>query len=333
MEVLVDGRIVPEHWKGDRAYVEALRGREYSIRLSNDSGGRVAVALHVDGLNTIDASHGSALQSPKWVLGPWEQISVDGWQVGSGTARRFIFTTEEKSYGAWLGETRNLGLVSAVFFRERPYEPPCEDPQPWTYGPWQDERRYDGYGGSRIEAPRDDASDGDEGGGFWDRLFGSNDETEAKGKREESSARRDAPAEPRASAQAESGSPRAGGGAGAVGSGPSSGSSSGYHSGAEGRSSADASAPARESSRGRWQPQPEPDRAATGTGRRVEHRVEWVDFDLDPTPVASLDIRYGFRDELISLGVLPAPRRYDDLARRESSSGFAPDPGYSCCRD
>ena len=36
----------------------------------------------------------------------------------SGTARRFVFTSEPKSYGAWLGRTRDLGVISAAFFRE-----------------------------------------------------------------------------------------------------------------------------------------------------------------------------------------------------------------------
>ena len=34
-------------------------------------------------------------------------------------ARRFEFTSQEQSYGAWLGKTANLGIITAVFFRER----------------------------------------------------------------------------------------------------------------------------------------------------------------------------------------------------------------------
>jgi hypothetical protein len=43
---------------------------------------------------------------------------MSGWQTSSGTARRFVFTTEPKSYGAWLGRTDDLGVISAAFFRE-----------------------------------------------------------------------------------------------------------------------------------------------------------------------------------------------------------------------
>jgi hypothetical protein len=60
----------------------------------------------------------------------------------------------------------------------------------------------------------------------------------------------------------------------------------------------------------------------------VQNDVEWIDFDLDPKPLAQLDLRYGFRDELIALGVLPdRAYRENALTRRERGGGFAPDPG------
>ncbi len=79
----------------------------------------MAVALSVDGLNTIDARHTSARRARKWVLGPYETITISGWQTSMTHARRFEFTSEEQSYGAWLGKTNDLGGISAVFFRER----------------------------------------------------------------------------------------------------------------------------------------------------------------------------------------------------------------------
>jgi hypothetical protein len=120
MEILVDGRPLTLLAGNDATYVEALKNREYSIRLTNRTGMRVAAALSVDGLNVIDANRTSAREARKWILDPWQSITLDGWQVSSATARRFVFTTEEKSYGAWLGRTGDLGVVSAAFFRERP---------------------------------------------------------------------------------------------------------------------------------------------------------------------------------------------------------------------
>lgn len=118
MEILVNGSPLPVYAASGTHYIEALKGREYAVRLANHTGERVAVALAVDGLNSIDAKHTSTEDARKWILGPWETVTLSGWQTSSGTARRFVFTTEPKSYGAWLGRTSDLGVISAAFFRE-----------------------------------------------------------------------------------------------------------------------------------------------------------------------------------------------------------------------
>ena len=119
VEVLVNGQPLAEYYARDRTYVEALRGAEYELRLRNPSPDRVAVALSVDGLNTIDARHTSAWNASKWVIEPYQTITISGWQMSSERARHFYFTNERDSYGAKLGQTENLGVISAVFFRER----------------------------------------------------------------------------------------------------------------------------------------------------------------------------------------------------------------------
>ncbi len=121
IEVLVDGRPVQEYSNRGRCYIEALNGREYSVRINNPTPYRVAVALAVDGLNSIDAKHTAARQAAKWVLDPYQTVTIDGWQTSGSTARRFFFTTESGSYAKWIGDTSNVGLISAAFFREKRY--------------------------------------------------------------------------------------------------------------------------------------------------------------------------------------------------------------------
>jgi hypothetical protein len=119
VEVLIDGAPTAEYAARGRRYIEALENAEYELRIHNPTSSRVAVALSVDGLNTIDARHSSAWEAHKWVIEPNGTISVRGWQMSSENARRFYFTTERDSYAAKLGQAANLGLISAVFFRER----------------------------------------------------------------------------------------------------------------------------------------------------------------------------------------------------------------------
>jgi hypothetical protein len=241
LEVLVNGQPLREIHARSTTYVEAIKHAEYSLRMSNRTGRRLAVALSVDGLNTIDAKTGSAGKASKWVLDPWETVTIEGWQVDTDAARRFFFTSEDKSYGAWLGKTSNLGVIEAVAYRE--YVPPPPIRQPVL----EREKR----GSARMGS-------------------------------------------------ADSAAPR----------------------------SAGKAAPA---------PCPEPaeglddDMAATGIGRKIDHRVTRVHMRLEPNPASHLRIRYEYREQLVHLGVLPSPEEERALARRERAGGFddfdfAPDP-------
>jgi hypothetical protein len=119
VDVLIDGRTLTEYAARGRRYIEALENAEYEVRVHNPTGSRVAVALAVDGLNSIDARHTSAWDAHKWVIDPYGTIHVRGWQMSGESARRFYFTTERDSYAAKLGQASNVGLITAVFFRER----------------------------------------------------------------------------------------------------------------------------------------------------------------------------------------------------------------------
>jgi hypothetical protein len=119
VDILVEGVPQERFAHNGRWYVEAIKGREYAIRVRNPFGVRVAVALSVDGLNTIDARQTTASDARKWVIDPYDTVTIRGWQTSRSGARRFEFTTEEGSYGQALGKTANLGTISAVFFRER----------------------------------------------------------------------------------------------------------------------------------------------------------------------------------------------------------------------
>jgi len=238
MEVLVNGSVAPKYFQSGKVYIEALKNQEYSIRLTNPLNRRVAVALAVDGLNSIDAQTSDAFSAKKWVLGPYETITISGWQVSQQQARKFFFTTEAKSYGQWLGKTQNLGIISAVFYRERPR---------WNEG--QEMSR---------SAPKEDSFEG-------------------------RSSNRDARQEaPQTSAGAAS-------------------------------EVIPPAAPSQKKSE---------DYAATGIGRRTQHEVQWVNMELESTPVATLNLRYEFRPVLVSMGILPALPTQDVLSRREQARGF-----------
>ncbi len=119
LSIVVNGQSRTEYSHRGATYIEAVRGSDYTLRITNPTPHRVAVALAVDGLNTIDAKHTGGWNAAKWVLEPYESTEIAGWQVSGSTARRFYFTGERNSYGAALGATDNLGVIEAIFYRER----------------------------------------------------------------------------------------------------------------------------------------------------------------------------------------------------------------------
>ncbi|HEX7957855.1 MAG TPA: hypothetical protein VF508_12975 [Pyrinomonadaceae bacterium] len=142
------------HGRG-RRYVEAREGAEYDILLRNPLPVRVAVALSVDGLNTIDARRTSAWESSKWVVEPYGTVRVSGWQMSSRRARRFYFTTERDSYAARLGRTSDLGVITAVFFREgAPPRPYPVTPPPYDESPSPRQSRSDAPAEKEMRAER-----------------------------------------------------------------------------------------------------------------------------------------------------------------------------------
>ncbi len=166
-EVIVCGSTAQEFTHRSTTYVEARDGCEYAIVLSNDTADRVAVHLSVDGLNTIDASQSSPSSGPRWVLEPWQSATIPGWQTGSGTSRRFYFTTADQSYADWIGDTSDAGYIKIVAYRERrPTPPPVYIDPGWDWsssrgaesedrGGYQD---WDGAGASRKSSAADESA-------------------------------------------------------------------------------------------------------------------------------------------------------------------------------
>ena len=75
MEVLVKAPAGELVGRG-RTYIQAIPEREYSLRLSNNTGERWR-SRFPSTANSIDAKR-PGLRGSKWILGPWESITLDG---------------------------------------------------------------------------------------------------------------------------------------------------------------------------------------------------------------------------------------------------------------
>lgn len=123
MEIVDDSEgLKPEMSKNGYPFVAATKGERYSVRIYNPLPVQVAVNLTVDGLNSITGKPSGISDGAKWMIDPYSSITIPGWQVSGGEARRFFFTKKPKSYAKWrgnqLGEdlAANCGVIGAAFF-------------------------------------------------------------------------------------------------------------------------------------------------------------------------------------------------------------------------
>jgi len=123
VEIVSDSEgIKPESMRNGRPFITASKGENYSVRIYNPLPVRVAVNLSVDGINSITGKPSGIEDGEKWMIDPYSSVTIPGWQVSSGEARRFFFTDKPKSYAKWRGDnlgkdlSANCGVIGAAFF-------------------------------------------------------------------------------------------------------------------------------------------------------------------------------------------------------------------------
>ena len=108
-----------------RAYVEAVKGERYGIRVRNTSDLRIGLVIAVDGRNIISGKKSFLKRNERmYILDPYASAVYDGWRTSQNQVNRFYFTTAPDSYaGAW-GDHSAMGVIAiAVFPEKRPPEP------------------------------------------------------------------------------------------------------------------------------------------------------------------------------------------------------------------
>lgn len=81
--------------------LDPLLGRPYRIQLRNLTAGYLGVVLAVDGLNTNgNAPIVGDASDRKWILRPFQTVSISGWQVTADEALQFEFAPPSQSHSS-----------------------------------------------------------------------------------------------------------------------------------------------------------------------------------------------------------------------------------------
>ena len=124
VEVLVEGQAAPLYFapgRWDRRYFQALRGRNYALRVHNRTDRRVGVLISVDGLNVVNGERSNLRRNESmYVLDPWETATIRGWRTSLEQVRQFVFVDEERSYAERTGQANgDMGWIRVLAFEER----------------------------------------------------------------------------------------------------------------------------------------------------------------------------------------------------------------------
>lgn len=117
-----------------RAYLEAVKGEQYTIHLRNRLNRRVGVVVAVDGRNIISGKKSWLKNSERmYILEPHGEGEYSGWRADLERVNRFYFTSVTDSYAAAFKDESAMGVISLAVYPEmaRPL-PPAELSVPMT---------------------------------------------------------------------------------------------------------------------------------------------------------------------------------------------------------
>ncbi|MEZ4384731.1 MAG: hypothetical protein R3A79_25605 [Nannocystaceae bacterium] len=138
------------YWHGGERYVEGRAGERYSIRLTNNTGGRVEAVVTVDGRDVVSGELGDYRGQRGYVLGPYESVTIEGYRQSLDYVAAFRFADIHHSYSALRGTPQHVGVIGVAVFEEAGRRRVAARPQPVQPRPYP--RYYEPYGGA-DEAP------------------------------------------------------------------------------------------------------------------------------------------------------------------------------------
>lgn len=107
-----------------RAYVEAERGENYAIRVSNHSEHRIGLVIAVDGRNILSGEKSHLAGSErKYILNPHESAVYQGWRTSRSRVHRFYFTDAADSYAEAFGDRTAMGVIAVAVYRAKVRRP------------------------------------------------------------------------------------------------------------------------------------------------------------------------------------------------------------------
>ncbi|MCP4702268.1 MAG: hypothetical protein GY862_36225 [Gammaproteobacteria bacterium] len=103
-----------------RAYIEAIRGNRYGIRIQNNTEVRIGLVISVDGRNIISGKKSYLSPDERmYILDAYETATYSGWRSGQDRVNRFYFTDARNSYAYAWEDTAEIGVIALAVYHEQ----------------------------------------------------------------------------------------------------------------------------------------------------------------------------------------------------------------------
>lgn len=127
VDVFVDGKQVTTYLHNGQFYIEGRKGKNYQLRLCNNSPNEVEFVVSVDGLSITDGKK-AGKKSRGYILRSYQTAMIDGWLLDQNNAAAFKFGDKSQGYAAKSseGDVANSGVIGVMVFTKK-YEQPYRD--------------------------------------------------------------------------------------------------------------------------------------------------------------------------------------------------------------
>ncbi len=120
VQVIVNGRPVKTYKHNGQTYIEGKHSTQYSIRIHNNTFGRICAVVSVDGLDVISGERATP-NSQGYLISSKSYIDIEGFRASEDHVGAFKFSTKNDSYAATKGSkaVQNVGVIGAIAYAEK----------------------------------------------------------------------------------------------------------------------------------------------------------------------------------------------------------------------
>lgn len=108
LQVFVNGKPVREHQLNSKAFIEARRGTQYTLKLKNNTHRRGLAIFSVDGVDVLSGKKSGDADSG-YIVNAYNSIEIKGFRVDDDNVSAFVFDDKSKSYSNVVGATKSNG--------------------------------------------------------------------------------------------------------------------------------------------------------------------------------------------------------------------------------